>query len=72
MLYDGKKPEDLSRDELEAAAVYCARMKHWAALVFEQNDAGLEELAQEYERRLGIKLEVTYSTYDHERPERLN
>jgi hypothetical protein len=56
MLYDGKRPEELTRDDIEAAAVYCNRMKHWAAMVFEQNDAGLQELAEEYERRLGLPL----------------
>jgi len=71
MLYDGKKPEELTKDELEAAAVYCARMKHWAAMVFEQNDAGLAELALEYERR-GLHLTVSYINDDEPRPEKMN
>jgi hypothetical protein len=59
MIYDGKRPEELSREELEAAAIYCTRMKHWAAQVFERNDAALMELGEEYASRLGIELEVT-------------
>jgi len=56
MTYDGKTVTELTQDELEAAAVYCARMKQWAAMVFEQNNAGLQELSEEYERRLGVSL----------------
>ena len=52
MLYDGKLPEEMTGDELEAAAVYCARMQAQAKQVFELNQAGLVELGLEYERRL--------------------
>jgi hypothetical protein len=54
MLFDGKRAEDLSKEELEAAAVYCTRMADQARQVAELNKAGLVELALEYERRLGI------------------
>jgi hypothetical protein len=71
MLYDGKRASEMTRDELEAAAVYCNRMKHWAAMVFEQNDAGLLELAEEYERRLGLTLNIE-PEQDSFRPDKLN
>jgi hypothetical protein len=71
MLYDGKRPEELTREEIEAAAVYCNRMKHWAAMVFEQNDAGLQELAEEYERRLGLHLNINPDPQEA-RPGKLN
>lgn len=50
--YDGKRPEDLTDEELEAAAVYCTRMVQQASQVAELNRAGLAELGLEYERRL--------------------
>jgi hypothetical protein len=52
MLYDGKKPEELTKDELEAAAVYCTRMMVEAQNMVDLNRAGLIELGLEYERRL--------------------
>jgi hypothetical protein len=66
MLYDGKRPEELSNDEIEAAAVYCHRMKHWAAQVFEQNDAALIELGEEYGKRLGRELNLDHTPGTHE------
>jgi hypothetical protein len=66
MLYDGKRPEELSNDEIEAAAVYCTRMKHWAAQVFEQNDAALIELGEEYGKRLGRDLNLDHMPGTHE------
>jgi hypothetical protein len=64
MLYDGKKPEELTQDELEAAAVYCARMKMWAAQVFEQNDAAIQELSEEHFRRKGVHLDADEAPTD--------
>jgi len=52
MLYDGKKPEELSPDELEAAAVYCTRKVVEHSQLAELNKAALVELGLEYERRL--------------------
>lgn len=52
MLYAGKRPEDMTRGELEAAAVHCARMEAEAAQIRDLNRAALQELAEEYERRL--------------------
>lgn len=57
MLYDGKRPNELSPEEIEAAVVYCHRMKLWAAQVFERNDAAIEELNEEYARRMGFTLD---------------
>lgn len=57
MTFDGKRIEELSNEELEAAAAYCWRMKHQAARVFELNDAGLQELAQEYAKRHGFDMD---------------
>jgi hypothetical protein len=57
MLYDGKRPQELSNEELEAAAVYCHRMKHWTAQVFERNDAAIQELSAEYASRNGYALD---------------
>ncbi len=54
MLFDGKRPEEMTQDELEAAAVYCVRMEREAQKVASLNRAGLVELALEYERRLGV------------------
>jgi hypothetical protein len=56
MIYDGKRLEEMSNEELEAAAVYCARMKHQAANIFNLNDAALIELSEEYAKRLGCDL----------------
>lgn len=52
MLYDGKRPDELSDDELDAAALYCVRMRDQAKAIVDLNDAGLAELVGEYERRL--------------------
>lgn len=57
MLYDGKSPQELSDEEIQAAVVYCARMKHWAANVFERNDAAIQELSTEFAKRHGYSLE---------------
>jgi hypothetical protein len=66
MLYDGKRPEELSNDEIEAAAVYCHRMKHHHALMFEQHDAALGELGEEYGKRLGRDLNLDHMPGTHE------
>lgn len=55
MFYDGKRPEELSNEELEAAAVYCTRMVVQASQIAELNKAGLVELGLEYERRIEMK-----------------
>ena len=52
MLFDGKRPEELTDEELEAAAVYCTRAVVQASQVVELNKLGLAELGLEYERRL--------------------
>lgn len=52
MLYDGRLAEELTEDELDAAAIYCTRMADHARQVMELNQAGLIELGLEYERRL--------------------
>lgn len=57
MLYDGKRPGELTDEEIEAAVVYCHRMKHWAASVFERNDAAIAELSAVYAARKGYALE---------------
>lgn len=57
MTFDGKRIEELTDEELEFAAAYCWRAKHHAAQVFEANDAGLQELAQEYAKRHGYEME---------------
>lgn len=58
MRFDGKRPEEMDKDELEAAAVYCVRtiteadqLIAQAQGVRELNKAGLAELAIEYDRR---------------------
>lgn len=55
MLYAGKRPEEMTSEELEAAAVYCTQMVERAYQIAELNKAGLEELGQEYERRRTAK-----------------
>jgi hypothetical protein len=59
MLYDGKRIDELSKDEMEAAAVYLTRRAQEARQVIEEaqdvvnrNLAGLAELAIAYERFL--------------------
>lgn len=57
MRFAGKEPSEMTNEELEFFAVYCTRAKHEAARVFELNDAGLQELAEEYAKRNGFELE---------------
>lgn len=57
MTFGGKDIGELTNEELELAAAYCWRMKNEAARVFELNDAGLQEIAEEYAKRNGFELE---------------
>lgn len=57
MTFGGKRIEDLTNEELELAAAYCWQAKHQAARVFELNDVGLQEIAEEYAKRNGFELE---------------
>jgi hypothetical protein len=61
MLFDGKRPDEMTKDELESAAAYCARMVAQAEAVRELNKAGLAELSLEYDRRLGLPAGVMLS-----------
>lgn len=47
----------MTNEELEFFAVYCTRAKNEAARQFELNDAGLQELANEYAKRHGFEIE---------------
>ena len=52
MIYQGKSVDQMTGDELEAAAVACTHSATQAREVFQMNQAFLAELAEEYGRRL--------------------
>lgn len=52
MLYAGKRPNEMSDEELEAAAVYCTRKVVEFTEMAELNKQALIELGLEYESRL--------------------
>ena len=55
MLYDGKRPQEMTGEELDAAALYLVTKRDEAQRMVQLNDAGLAELVDEYERRLRLK-----------------
>lgn len=52
MMYAGKTADQMTGDELEAAAVACNAAATQAREVFQMNQAFLAELADEYAKRL--------------------
>lgn len=52
MLYDGKRPRELSAEELDAAEQYCLKTMRDANAVYELNRVGFAELCEERSRRL--------------------
>jgi hypothetical protein len=52
MMYGGKTADQMTGDELEAAAVACTHAATQAREVFQMNQAFLVELADEYAKRL--------------------
>lgn len=52
MLYAGKTLDQMTGNELEAAAVVCAASAEQAREVYAQSQAALAELAEEYGKRL--------------------
>jgi hypothetical protein len=51
MLYAGKRPEDLSLEELQGALVYCHQHMQNAERVYQLNHAAMAELSIEIDRR---------------------
>ena len=51
MLYDGKRPHEMSAEELEAAEAYCLKTMRDANAVYELNRVGFLEITEEQSRR---------------------